>query len=131
MMLWRKKNPEKVREYHRKKFHKRRAIKSDNLWSAEIRKEIYKAQGGLCYYSGKRIALNKAQIEHCIPLSKGGTDTLDNKVLVAPDMNSRKYAKLPEQFIAELRSEGIVNKSRTTMDRKLNTVRNRYTVGND
>lgn len=120
---WKKRNPEKIQVLdHRRRSREKNAV-SDGLWNADIRKQIYQAQEGLCYWSGKKISLGKSHIDHIVPLSRGGTDTISNKVLADAKMNSRKNAKLPDDFIEQLKKEGIVNQRRAAMDRKLKAVR--------
>lgn len=56
-----------------------------------------KRQRGKCYYCGCK--LEKYHIEHVVPLSRGGSDRPENKVLSCPECNYRKKDKLPHEWI--------------------------------
>ena len=43
-----------------------------------MRLNIYEKTQGHCYLCGKSVKLNSFEVEHKIPLSKGGTDDLGN-----------------------------------------------------
>jgi len=45
---------------------------------------------------------NTYHIDHAVPLSKGGTNDIDNLVFACTRCNSRKGAKTCEDYIAEL-----------------------------
>lgn len=89
---WQKKNPEKMRIYvtHRRA----RKMKAKGHASAEqilARIEYY---GGLCYLCGKPYEA----IDHVIPLSRGGSNWPANQRPICGSCNSRKGAKLLQEF---------------------------------
>ncbi len=45
-------------------------------------------------YTGKELEMDEATIDHVTPLSRGGTDTYDNTVLTAKEINNKKGNKL-------------------------------------
>lgn len=78
--------------------HRRRAMKkgaegSHLRFDAPVQ---LKRQKGKCYYC--QCKLDKYHIDHVIPLSRGGSDHPDNKVLSCPHCNQTKSAKLPHEF---------------------------------
>jgi 5-methylcytosine-specific restriction endonuclease McrA len=54
-------------------------------------------QKSRCYYCGKKLVAY--HIDHVIPLSRGGTDHPDNKVLACPSCNLKKNDKLPHEWL--------------------------------
>jgi 5-methylcytosine-specific restriction endonuclease McrA len=83
---WKIKNPEKLRAYYRK----REALKRTNKHSPYTEENIMSTYGRLCNQCGLEIDMtaprqtgkpgweNGLQIDHLIPISKGGPDTLEN-----------------------------------------------------
>jgi 5-methylcytosine-specific restriction endonuclease McrA len=103
------KNPEKAREiknawakkqskeYFRLKSHKRRAIMVGKI-SKDIISFLKKMQRGFCA-SCKTKLLEKYEIDHIVPLSKGGPHTDENLQLLCPPCNRKKWAKHPIDFM--------------------------------
>lgn len=61
-------------------------------------------QGGCCHYCKARLELsgpNKCQLEHFVPLSRGGSNWPTNLVLACPDCNRKKGSKMPWEFMPE------------------------------
>lgn len=61
--------------------------------SSGLRYELFKAQGGICLYTGKPLAeteLDKYEIDHIVPLSLGGPDAVVNYVLTFHEVNHTK-----------------------------------------
>ena len=87
---WANKNPDKVRSYSRRITSKRKALKLLNGQSDYTEDQVIIKYGSICYICNKEIdLLSKRQsngdgwqmglhIDHLIPLSKGGPDTLEN-----------------------------------------------------
>jgi len=66
-------------------------------------------QGHLCHYckvplffSGR----NKYQVEHFVPLSRGGSNWATNIVIACPECNRRKASAMPHEFMPERFKEG-------------------------
>lgn len=61
--------------------------------SSGLRFELFKAQGGICLYTGKALAqthLEDYEIDHIVPRSLGGPDAAVNYVLTFHDVNNTK-----------------------------------------
>ncbi|WP_295819854.1 HNH endonuclease [uncultured Deinococcus sp.] len=83
--------------------HRRRAKKyggqgSFDRWDVEIRRV---KQGNKCHYCREQLELDgprRFQVDHFIPLSRGGTNYMNNLVIACPDCNRAKADKLPWEF---------------------------------
>lgn len=92
---WRRSN----KDVRRALEHKRRAISrgAAGKFTAEDVAAIAQAQRHKCAYC--RVSLRKAkQIDHIIPLSRGGSNWPSNLQLLCSHCNQSKGAKLPEEF---------------------------------
>ena len=58
---------------------------------------IWERDGGLCQYTGRKLRPHEGNIDHVVPLSRGGPTSWDNCVLADKRVNSRKGNKLPEE----------------------------------
>ncbi len=92
---WRRANPDGVKA----QVHKRRARKQKaggNMTAAEIR-ALKESADGICAYCLQPAA--KLHVEHCTPLCRGGTNTLDNCVMACASCNARKGQKTVLEFL--------------------------------
>lgn len=111
---WREANKEKRREYHilysqtlkgklilSAAASKRRARNrnAEGNFNANGIKNLYATQGGRCYYCSVEIE-NGYHIEHMTPLSRGGSNWIDNICLACVSCNKSKYTKTAEEFMA-------------------------------
>ena len=94
---WHKANPEKARAAT----HKRRAYKRQVPYipiTRAIQLAMYEAQDGRCYYGGE--PLNGVyELEHKIPLSRGGHHMPDNIVLACKRCNGQKHIMTDAEFL--------------------------------
>ncbi len=60
-------------------------------------KAIWERDGGVCQYTGRKLKPSEGNIDHVVPISRGGKSTWDNCVLADKKVNSRKGSKLPEE----------------------------------
>lgn len=93
---WRKNNP----NYKRSNEHKRYAKKKGNggSYTPKELKAQFDSQQGRCYHCGKWMSLTNSKtchIDHWIPISKGGSNNIDNIKLLCVHCNLTKHNKLP------------------------------------
>lgn len=58
---------------------------------------LWARDGGRCQYSGRKLAINEADIDHIVPRSRGGGDSWENCVISDRTINRRKGAKTPSE----------------------------------
>lgn len=86
--------------------HNRRAAKLNNggkHTGAEIL-ELFDLQSGKCPYCKTKLhktKRNSFHVDHVMPLSKGGSNEIENLQLLCPTCNLSKHDKLPEEFAAK------------------------------
>ncbi len=69
-----------------------------------VKRTIYDRQNGLCAYCGQRRQLKRMTVDHIIPLSKGGTDSLDNLQCTCKKCNGLKDNMTPHEFTGFIRN---------------------------
>jgi 5-methylcytosine-specific restriction endonuclease McrA len=129
MREWRKDNPDyyktearreaaraACRDYYREnsqvyriREHKRRA--NGGTFTVSELNALFDEQEGLCYYCGRLLyesfefAFNGRaiphDIEHMIPVSRNGSNNIDNIVLACPKCNGKKNDKTAEEFLRQ------------------------------
>lgn len=77
--------------------NKRRLIKKNGNIDTVALLEM-KNKSNNCYWCDCKILNNNYHLDHYIPLSKGGSHTIDNIVISCPSCNLRKSNKDPYQF---------------------------------
>jgi len=60
-------------------------------------KGIWERDGGVCQYTGRKLAPGEGNIDHVVPLSRGGPSSWENCVLAHREVNSRKGDRLPHE----------------------------------
>jgi 5-methylcytosine-specific restriction endonuclease McrA len=60
-------------------------------------KGSWERDGGVCQYTGKKLAREEGNIDHVLPRSRGGKTTWDNCVLADKRINSRKADRTPDE----------------------------------
>lgn len=91
---------------HRRRARKHGAAGSFDRWDVEIRRV---KQGGRCHYCGEKLEIygpHKFQVDHFIPLSRGGSNFMNNLVVACPDCNRAKADKLPWEYRPARFTEG-------------------------
>ena len=99
---WREKNPERAHLYVRISAHKRRLAAAGTSFTREEWLAVVESYAGRCAYCGNAGPL---EIEHKIPLSRGGTNSIDNIVPSCKRCNRRKLSKTDSEFRAFLARE--------------------------
>lgn len=96
---YRVKNPDKKRHLE----NRRRAKKFENGGSHTLagRLEKFESLGNVCFYCKKPKPIT---VDHNIPLSRGGTDNIDNILPACRSCNSKKSAMTTDEFLAKRKS---------------------------
>ena len=69
------------------------------------RKNIYFRDKSRCQYCWRRFGTKDLNLDHVIPLSRGGRSSWDNVVCCCIDCNSRKGSRMPEEAGMQLRKQ--------------------------
>ena len=69
---------------------------------SNIRKAVYKRTEGHCALCGKFVDYDDYTIDHIVPLSKGGTNDIDNLQCTCKTCNNIKTDILPDEFMEKL-----------------------------
>jgi len=94
---WRKANTEKVYMWNRLRRHKERGAGEMPARHDVLR--MLCAQDAACTYCGCVLS-GKFHIDHMIPVSRGGSNSIDNLQILCPTCNMRKGAKTHEEYSA-------------------------------
>lgn len=101
MSIWqkhyRKENSEQYSKYRRNRTARKKNASGDGVMLSEL----IQTHGSSCYLCNKNSATD---IEHLIPLSRGGTNHVDNLRPACRSCNSKKGTKTLEEY---LKSEGV------------------------
>lgn len=81
-------------------------------WSADERARLRAAQGGKCKYCGVRLQSAYMEVDHKVPLSRGGSNERRNLQLLCGPCNRRKGSATDSEFRRKygLRSQGPPSK---------------------
>jgi len=88
----------KGRALHRASNHRRRAYPGGQGLTDEMMLAVEEVSNGICPYCGLPIG-DDGQPDHIQPLSKGGSNELDNLVLVCAHCNLSKGAKSLDEYM--------------------------------
>jgi 5-methylcytosine-specific restriction endonuclease McrA len=58
---------------------------------------IWERDGGICQYTGRKLAPNEGNIDHIVPRSRGGQSSWENCVLSHREVNEKKADRLPQE----------------------------------
>lgn len=67
-------------------------------WLGVRRLRVFERDDWRCRYCGARVALSD-HIDHVIPLSRGGSDDIDNLAAACVTCNISKGARTPEEWL--------------------------------
>lgn len=81
---------------------------SDGTVTKESLEDMFEQQGGMCAYCGKEITKKSKdpyarQLDHIIPICRGGLNTLSNVHWVCPRCNKSKGGRLEEEWLKKER----------------------------
>jgi 5-methylcytosine-specific restriction endonuclease McrA len=71
-------------------------------------KGIWERDGGICQYTGRKLNPGEGNIDHVVPLSRGGPSSWENCVLAHREVNSRKGDRLPHEVGLRLLNKPVV-----------------------
>lgn len=66
-----------------------------------LRQAVFDRDGGVCVYCGRRTGIMTC--DHVLPVSRGGSSTLDNLVTACLACNTSKSTKTPEEWRVQVR----------------------------
>jgi len=69
---------------------------------------IWERDGGICQYTGRKLAPGEGNIDHVVPRSRGGDSCWENCVLSHREVNSRKGDRLPHEVGLRLVKHPVV-----------------------
>ena len=98
----RSENPDQYAAYGRARRARERG--ADGSHTAEDVRKILENQKNLCAACTKKLIMSgsgKYQVDHVVPLSKGGSDWPHNLQILCPSCNHRKHAKDPFDWAKE------------------------------
>jgi 5-methylcytosine-specific restriction endonuclease McrA len=97
--VYRAANPEKAKGWVRIASARRRAheVNAEGMHTLNDIKAQYKAQKGKCYYCKKRVG-DTYEVDHVVPISRGGSDGPENIVIACFACNRAKHDKLPHEW---------------------------------
>jgi 5-methylcytosine-specific restriction endonuclease McrA len=101
---WNAKNPTKVREIVRKRTATRRAREAGAFVEHVDGAVLWERDGGVCGICSTVISDSfetaRFQVDHIVPLARGGEHSYANTQVAHPECNRRKWAYLPEELAA-------------------------------
>lgn len=97
---WEKAHPEKNRV--KVQNYKARKRRNGGSLSPDIFERLYKFQRGKCAVCKVDLKKTSHQLDHIIPLARGGKNTDSNTQLTCPTCNQKKHAKDPIRFMQEM-----------------------------
>lgn len=75
----------------------------DERVTAKRLRKLVDRQGYRCHLSGRLMEPETASPDHMLPLSRGGTNTIDNICIVDRDINRAKGTQTISEFVAMCR----------------------------
>lgn len=99
---WQQKNPEKVKAKKELRYAIEKNARVDGFGRQEFLNWLESQKPFKCYLCGKRIKKEESyEIEHRIPLTRGGRHVGYNLGIACKKCNSSKYNKTPWEFLPE------------------------------
>lgn len=94
-------------------------IEERQLFTHEERQEILRSTRGICAHCGKKLTTKNMTVEHIIPISRGGTNKMENLTALCYNCNNMKnnLIYLPRSFYLALIGTGqLKNMERMVRD---------------
>lgn len=70
--------------------------------TSAVRKIVYAKDQGRCYLCGKPVDEEAFEVEHKIPVAKGGTNNLDNMYVACHECNTMKNSMFFDDFMQKI-----------------------------
>jgi len=96
---WKKDNIEKCRTYQQRRRMKINEVGGD--FSSDELEERIEEQGCMCFYCSHPLE-DDYHVDHYVPISKGGSNSIENIVIACPSCNFAKNARDPHEFMASI-----------------------------
>ena len=65
-----------------------------------VRQVIYARDGGMCMKCGRKVRPDNFQVDHIVPITKGGDEwDLSNLELACPDCNRQKGDRVEKEYV--------------------------------
>ena len=96
------KEDQETKEDSTLKEKKKKSTVKRKSFSARERLTIYRKTKGHCYLCGEFVDFDSFEVEHKVPLSKGGTNDLDNLFCSCHCCNSIKQDIYPKDFMEKI-----------------------------
>lgn len=90
---WKREHPESDREHS--KHRRARKMNAEGKHTTQEILNLFREQGGYCFHCGTDLIPIGYHEDHWIPLSRGGSDQIENIRLLCQPCNQRKHNKLP------------------------------------
>lgn len=90
---WAQAHPEKKREHRRKNNQRRRAMKRSGPVEAVDAIVVWERDRGRCHICRQMVSLRQMELDHIMPLSRGGWHTYANVKAAHHDCNNWKNAR--------------------------------------
>lgn len=74
-------------------------------------RRVLEQQDYRCFFTGRKLSPDVASVDHMLPISRGGTNTIDNVCVVHADVNRAKGTLTVSEFV-ELCREVVEHTSR-------------------
>ena len=94
-VLWSRQERKIERKRERVKYERKK-------FSIDTKKMLYLNAGGRCVLCGRKLTLEKATLDHIVPLFCGGADSVENLQICCEEDNLFKGSILPEDFFERI-----------------------------
>lgn len=97
---WKQNNKQKVLSYVHRRRARKNKTKIEKFNAKEHENVMWNNQKGLCFYC--KTPMIKWNIDHMLPLSRGGGHIRSNLCLACPSCNLHKFTKTAEEFLCQI-----------------------------
>lgn len=105
-------------------------IEERRLFTYEERKSTLKRSGGVCACCGKKLTTKTMTMDHIVPISRGGTNLLENLVALCPECNKEKGNKLymPRAYYMALKNANEMIKMEHHVEEWFQSIKNQFDI---